>query len=166
MKYIIEIDSKVIEDAKNGYVRLGEIADAVKTTATPYNPSGDAISREALKEQINATDFDFGDYYDNTEEIRKRVCEAIDNAQAIEHSLLPLAGEADNAYMRGYEVGKAEGILKASTRPQGEWIIIKSPLSNETIVKCDKCGDEFIGNDVEDYNFCPICGADMKGDKK
>jgi hypothetical protein len=43
------------------------------------------------------------------------------------------------------------------------WIIIKSPLSNETIVKCDKCGDEFIGNDVEDYNFCPNCGADMRG---
>lgn len=47
-------------------------------------------------------------------------------------------------------------------RPQGEWIIVKSPLSNETIVKCDKCGDEFIGNDVEDYNFCPNCGADMR----
>lgn len=49
------------------------------------------------------------------------------------------------------------------TRTQGEWTIIKSPLSNETIVKCDKCGDEFIGNDVENYNFCPICGANMKG---
>lgn len=43
-----------------------------------------------------------------------------------------------------------------------KWIIIKSPLSNETVVKCPKCGDEFIGNDVEDYNFCPICGLPMK----
>lgn len=48
------------------------------------NTQGDCISHEALKEQINATDFDFGDYYDNTEEIRKRVCEAIDNAQVVE----------------------------------------------------------------------------------
>lgn len=47
-------------------------------------PKGDCISREALKEQINATYFDFGDYYDNTEEIRKRVCEAIDNAPTVE----------------------------------------------------------------------------------
>ena len=51
-------------------------------------------------------------------------------------------------------------------RPQGEWIIIKSPLSNETIVKCNKCGEEFIGNDVEDYNYCPICGADMRKENK
>lgn len=47
-------------------------------------------------------------------------------------------------------------------RPQGEWIIVKSPLSTETIVKCPYCKDEFIGNGVEDYNFCPICGAQMK----
>ena len=39
---------------------------------------------------------------------------------------------------------------------------LKSPLSDETIVKCPKCGDEFIGDDVEDYNFCPICGAKMQ----
>lgn len=44
-----------------------------------------------------------------------------------------------------------------------KWIIIKSPLSDEIIVKCPICGDEFIGNDVQDYNFCPICGKDMRG---
>ena len=47
-----------------------------------------------------------------------------------------------------------------------EWIIIKSPLSDETIVKCPFCGDEFIGNDVEHYNYCPICGADMRGGRE
>lgn len=62
--------------------------------------------------------------------------------------------------MRGYT--RAVRLLPYEERPQGEWIIVKSPLSNETIVKCDKCGDEFIGNDVEDYNFCPNCGADMR----
>lgn len=39
MKYIIEMDHKLLEDAKDGYVRLGEIADAVKATAIPYNPA-------------------------------------------------------------------------------------------------------------------------------
>ena len=47
-----------------------------------------------------------------------------------------------------------------------EWIIIKSPLSDETIVKCPFCHDEFIGNDVEDYKFCPNCGADMRETRK
>ena len=45
-----------------------------------------------------------------------------------------------------------------------KWIIIKSPLSDEVIVKCPYCKDEFIGNDVEDYNFCPICGKEMRGE--
>ena len=58
-----------------------------------------------------------------------------------------------------------EAIRKAKARRmQGEWIVIKSPLSDEVIVKCPYCKDEFIGNDVEDYNFCPNCGADMRGD--
>lgn len=48
-------------------------------------------------------------------------------------------------------------------KTHNEWVIIKSPLSDEIIVKCPICGEEFIGNDVEDYNFCPNCGADMKG---
>lgn len=53
-------------------------------------------------------------------------------------------------------------IILEPERPHGEWLVVKSPLSSETIVKCNKCGDEFIGNDVEDYNFCPNCGADMR----
>lgn len=59
----------------------------------------------------------------------------IDNAPTVKHSLLPLSGEADNAYMRGYEVGKAEGIMKASTRPKGEWIDY-----DNTFYKCPDCG--------------------------
>lgn len=47
-----------------------------------------------------------------------------------------------------------------------KWIIIKSSLNTEIVVKCPFCGDEFIGNDVEDYNYCPICGKDMRGEEK
>ena len=32
MQYLIDIDEKIISDAKDGYVRLGEIADAVIKT--------------------------------------------------------------------------------------------------------------------------------------
>lgn len=77
--------------------------------------------------------------------------ERIDNAPTVDMNT-----ELSVAYLKGRRQGQAD------ERPQGEWIIIKSPLSNETIVKCDKCGDEFIGNGVEDYNYCPNCGADMR----
>lgn len=51
---------------------------------------------------------------------------------------------------------------KCPLRRHGKWIIIKSPLSTETVIKCPFCHDEFIGNDVEHYNYCPNCGASIK----
>lgn len=94
------------------------IIDAIKQSK-PYDDSGDLISREALKKAIK--DNGYSHYFE--------IFDIIDNAQAIKHSLLPLSGEADNAYMRGYEVGKAEGILKANTRPKGEWVMFKDVQS-------------------------------------
>ena len=87
-------------------------------------------------------------------------------ATTVEHSLLPLASELDSTYMRGYEVGKAEGILKASTRPKGEWIY-DYPLPEDDCgaYMCSVCqiGDfDIRGNE----NFCPHCGADMRGGKE
>ena len=105
--------------------------------------NNDLISREALKldlaKEIKTNDMG----------LWLKILLVIDNAPTVEYPFY------QEAYQTGYEEGKNE-------RPQGEWIIIKSPLSNETIVKCNKCGEEFIGNDVEDYNYCPICGADMR----
>lgn len=132
MKLIIDIDEERLETIRK--YPLIYNSDEYKAIAhgIPYNPTGDLISREALKKSIC---IDEPISIDETwEQLYDAVVKAIDNAPTVEPE-----------------------------RPQGEWITIKSPLSNETIVKCDKCGDEFIGNDVEDYNFCPICGATMKG---
>ena len=109
---------------------------------------GDCISREALKNAFWGTD-------DGKAYFLSEIYSKIDNAPTVEQS----------NYAMGYQDGVRKvlkEVAEGKHRPQGEWIIIKSPLSNETIVKCDKCGDEFIGNDVEDYNFCPNCGADMR----
>lgn len=92
MKLIIEMPDSEYNDLKGLYL-LGLETPAYKTfiektcveaiaNGTPID-KGDCISREALKKQINATDFDFGDYYDNTEEIRKRICEKIDSATSV-----------------------------------------------------------------------------------
>lgn len=111
--------------------------------------NNDLISREALKKAIC---IDEPISIDETwEQLYDAVVNAIDNAPTVDMNT-----ELSVAYLKGRRQGQSD------IRPQGEWTIIKSPLSNETIVKCNKCGDEFIGNDVEDYNFCPNCGADMR----
>ena len=96
--------------------------------------------------------------YNNKTDIKNKMVDyfldEIDNAQGVEFSLLPLSGEADSAYMRGYEVGKAEGLLKANARPKGEWKL------HGMIYYCSECGHD-CGESGD--NFCGNCGADMRG---
>ena len=58
----------------------------------------------------------------------------------------------DIGYQRGYEKGKAD-------RPQGEWII-EIDANGYTYGRCSICGmKQYAGQ----LNFCPDCGAHMKG---
>jgi hypothetical protein len=50
----------------------------------------------------------------------------------------------------------------ASTRPQGEWIIVKDEKWGDN-VKCPFCGKELAGTDL---NFCCKCGAKLIGSEK
>jgi hypothetical protein len=58
--------------------------------------------------------------------------------------------DADKAFLEGYERGKNE-------RPQGEWI-----LNKDENPECPFCHHSFT------YwgNYCPNCGADMRGEKE
>ena len=56
------------------------------------------------------------------------------------------------AYCKGLEDGKK------IARPQGEWV--KMAFDDKTIFYCSECHSHF----EYPFNFCPICGADMKGD--
>lgn len=105
---------------------------------------GDCISRSALKEAIDKDAEDICGIED--------VIDYIDNAPTVKFSLLPADESKDEAYMRGYEHGKIEGILKA--RPQGEWIN-KNPLNR--YAECSEC---HYWNSISRY--CPECGADMR----
>ena len=55
--------------------------------------------------------------------------------------------------------------LSVPEREKGEWI--EQEDGNDFYYKCSCCGDEFflIAGLPEDnnYNFCPNCGADMRG---
>ena len=46
-------------------------------------------------------------------------------------------------------------------KPQGEWIIKPKENSQSAILICNKC-NHFIPITI-DKNYCPNCGADMRG---
>jgi len=46
-------------------------------------------------------------------------------------------------------------------RPHGEWIIT-SPEPGYIEVRCSVCNHTHMTNHT--YDFCPVCGADMRGD--
>ena len=45
-------------------------------------------------------------------------------------------------------------------RPHGEWL--KSDMPESVLAKCSICGFDC---GAKTHNFCPECGADMRGDK-
>ena len=73
-----------------------------------------------------------------------------------------------------YSEGYKRGYIDARTefqRPQGEWIAREDMdyLDENKVVhnhfQCNKCGfiHDFIDGHTSQYNFCPDCGADMRG---
>lgn len=69
-------------------------------------------------------------------------------------------------YEKGYEDGRA------SLRPKGEWIGEADGYADGELVydvwycsECDYCVDDGIDDPDLLPNFCPNCGADMRGEK-
>lgn len=148
MILIIDLPEKVITAIQNGEDYRYDIHTAI-AQGIPYEerPQGDLISRSALKDSICSD----GCYY-----LGSFIKEKIDNAPTVKFSLLPLVGDCDEAYKRGYENGKAEALLRG--RPKGEWILIKN---SDGVLKCYECSE---CKKCQGYisNFCEDCGADMR----
>ena len=50
-------------------------------------------------------------------------------------------------------------------REKGKWIVYKAPDKYHCgLIKCPFCGEEGIA-EADEYNYCPNCGADMRGDQ-
>lgn len=45
-------------------------------------------------------------------------------------------------------------------RQRGKWTTIEAPKGYCNYMACTVCQTKFV---EEDYNFCPECGADMRG---
>ena len=75
------------------------------TATTALGSQGDLISRAALQAELD-------DYIDDSLLEISDVKELIDNAPAVKFSLLPADESKEESYMRGYEHGKIEGIIK------------------------------------------------------
>lgn len=102
----------------------------------------DLISREALKKDIMA--------YKTMPEIRKAICEVIDNAPTVEPYT---KDDMTREYLKGYNACK-----DMNERPQGEWLWLGDNPNPNHKWSCNKCGRGV----KEQENFCPNCGADMR----
>jgi len=66
--------------------------------------------------------------------------------------------------IKGFEYTQMHNALidiPSADRPQGEWINARDGVSDH--VKCTNCFRTYYLGIVENYNFCPNCGARMKG---
>ena len=136
--------------------------------------NNDLISRNALREALSQ--MPYNDYDDLT-----RTENLIDNAPTIEvpenavNCVLTMFGKCSYNETGCSDCEIKDKIRKAlSEEPQGEWIAREDMdyLDENKVVhnhfECNKCGlvHDFIDGHTSQYNFCPQCGADMRGEKK
>lgn len=165
MKLIIDIPDYNLNEVQNGSIAGSVIIKAVKN-GIPYNPSGDAISREGLKSELNRLGWTKENGFKN----RYVLDDIIDNASSV-----PLPD-----FKAGYKQAIIDGKANYS-RPKGEWKYAEYPNLNKEVYYCSNCDIAFpieyvlaesINPTIKEltvfekdsrYNFCPCCGADMRG---
>lgn len=156
MELIIKISTEMFDTFKKhgimAFDNLDEydrdmIADAI-ANGTPYNPSGDCISREALIKTVEKEEGISWDSHGKDDLcVRKKY---IDNAPTVEYT-----------FEEAFKKTVCEQRLYCPQRPQGEWIP-KRLWDNTHIWVCSECGNQNKhGITVE--KACWKCGAKMKG---
>ena len=110
------------------------------------------IDANALKEQFADIRPDFPKFHQysfvSTEEIARK----IDSATTIKTFTLL---DIEEQYRKGLEKGLSEW---ETERPRGEWV------DGTQGYYCSKCNE--LDNFYFEHNFCPKCGADMRGTEK
>lgn len=117
--------------------------------SSPYNPSGDCISREDLKETFDGAFFDDEDDY-------KKSLRIIDNAPTVD-----IKDELAGAYNEGYMCGSREA---EKARPQGEYVDI-SKLRLMTVEECAGYTIDYAMGWKACIEWIKKGGADMRKEK-
>lgn len=110
------------------------------------------IDANALKETIVDLHHRSKEYSEADEAINniiEAICDDIDNAPIVETFT---KDEYEGAYLRGY-VDSA----KVNERPKGKWT-----TDEKGYFYCDRCG-KYPHDQYSTTDFCPKCGADMRG---
>lgn len=149
MKRIIELPDKVVEAIQNGEDYRYDIHTAI-AQSTPYNPTGDLISRSALKTELEVYRHT-RNYKSDEDEAQNalldNILEDIDNAPTVEYT-----------FEEAFQKTVCEQRLYCPKRQQGKWIFRKG-VTCGGYYKCNKCGEV----ERAEKNYCPNCGALMKG---
>lgn len=145
IKLIIEVDEKIF---CKGFEQ--PLTDEERTTllqavgnGKPYDDSGDLISRSALKDKCN----ELMKFNPTTD----RILNLIDNAPTVEYT-----------FEEAFQKTVCENKLYCPARPKGEWV--ETSDFDEfygKVYKCTNCNKETLGCGC--HNYCPNCGADMRG---
>lgn len=185
-KYIIELDDDIAKGIRGEnecevepreIVRSFQatIADAI-ANGTPYNPTGDLISREALEKSMRKSINERYKHWDKpitVADIATLIFDEIDNAQAISLPNEQIISDIPKDYLydtetaefyvyRNKYTGKEIHIVKnppayiLDKRSKGEWTTDEAGY-----FYCDKC-KQHPYNQYAMTNFCPNCGADMQ----
>lgn len=137
-------------------------------------------NEEAIKELKDASDSEvrYGDTYNHYYEIMKRVeafdmaiklleqqsCEdCISRAETLRHGRLIYDDDG-----KGYVAVRVDEIIDlpsvTPTRPKGKWIHWTDDYKDYVTCSCCGYGEEGEVLLSDKTPFCPICGADMRGD--
>ena len=116
------------------------------------------IDANALKKVILNLPNDNPSYYYTGDLLdREGVLDEIDNAPTIKDRSLEIAQKSIEL---GRKVGQLEGKLE---RPHGKWTTEQGTL----LIKCSVCNQGYYYHPKNHFyhNFCPNCGADMRGEE-
>ena len=94
---------------------------------------------------------------------------AIENLPSAEHHKLNIAEYIHDFYPDVWRHAEKELEVQPSAQRKGKWIShLISHHNTPGGYDCSACGKWFvIGNDTaEEYNYCPNCGADMRGNEE
>ncbi len=119
------------------------------------------------KQFIESDELDIGDwilhriFVQNMSDIDRQTILNLPSAQP------DLSDYSDKLWRAAFERGKAEG---KEERKTGRWKFYGKETwvrddGKPVFIQCSECNATVINNGSAEWNFCPVCGADMRGGK-